>query len=283
MNELDFDRTARLWLDDGPSQMPDRALDAALATVHRTRQRRAFWPAWMDTRMPSLIRLSAVAAVVLIAVIGISLLPGGGIGQPVPTPSPTPVPSLPSGNDQPLQAGTYAATDPFPVPLTVTVPAGWSGVVGGPYAVFLYPTTGTGEVGVVSFDSVYGDPCHGGQGLIVPRPGGAVNDLVTALQGNARLTVSPVTDITISGRRAKELTITAPASLAGCHLEAGNYRLWELPLGATNDLAAGEREKLRVIDIDGTRYVIYLTQLAGQTPAETAEFQAVMDSIQIAP
>jgi hypothetical protein len=38
MNEYDFDRTARLWLDDGPSQMPDRALDAALATIGRTRR-----------------------------------------------------------------------------------------------------------------------------------------------------------------------------------------------------------------------------------------------------
>src|SRR5262245_39036884 len=132
MNELDFDRTARLWLDDGPSQMPDRALDAALATVHRTRQRRAFWPAWMDSTLPIMVRLAAVAAALLIALIGISLL-AGGVGAPSPTPSPTP--RVLTADPSQLEAGTYVAGSTFQLPVTATVPAGWSGFVGGPYAV----------------------------------------------------------------------------------------------------------------------------------------------------
>ena len=45
MSEHDFDRTARLWLEDGPTDMPDRALQAALDEIHVTQQRRAWWPA----------------------------------------------------------------------------------------------------------------------------------------------------------------------------------------------------------------------------------------------
>ena len=46
MTENDFDRTARAWLEDGPTVMSDRALHAALDEIHVTRQRRARWPAW---------------------------------------------------------------------------------------------------------------------------------------------------------------------------------------------------------------------------------------------
>ena len=41
MNENEFDRTARAWLDDGPTQMSDRAVLSALEEIHTTRQRRS--------------------------------------------------------------------------------------------------------------------------------------------------------------------------------------------------------------------------------------------------
>jgi hypothetical protein len=284
MNEYDFDRTARLWLDDGPSQMPDRALDAALATVHRTRQRRAFWPAWLTIDLTIPIRLAAGLAVVVIAIVGLSLLRGGSVGEPEPSPTPTPspLPTLPPVALA-LNPGRWAAPSPFPVALTVTVPNGWAGNVGGPYAVFLTPVSAPGGVSITSFSKVYADPCHSEQGVMSPSPGPAADDLIAALRRVPSLTVSPVTDTTVSGHPAKELTIAAPASFAGCTLQAGTYRLWELPLGATNDMATGERQLLRIVDIDGTRYVIDLSQPTTESPAQRAEAQAVMDSIQIAP
>jgi hypothetical protein len=48
-------------------------------------------------------------------------------------------------------------------------------------------------------------------------------------------------------------------------------------------MATGERQLLRIVDIDGTRYVIDLSQPTTESPAQRAEAQAVMDSIQIAP
>ena len=36
----DFDRIAQSWLQDGPTELPDRSLQAALDEVHVTSQRR---------------------------------------------------------------------------------------------------------------------------------------------------------------------------------------------------------------------------------------------------
>jgi hypothetical protein len=67
MNENDFDRTARAWLDDGPTRMADHALLSALKEIHTTRQRRAMWPVSMATSVTVVARV-AMAAVLVVAV-----------------------------------------------------------------------------------------------------------------------------------------------------------------------------------------------------------------------
>ena len=87
MTTNDFDRTARLWLEDGPTQMSDRALTAALDEIHVTPQRRAWWPARRLPKMNTPIQFAAGAAslaivvVVALAVDGFNLLPGSGRGR----------------------------------------------------------------------------------------------------------------------------------------------------------------------------------------------------------
>lgn len=44
--DIDLDRMLDIWLDDGPVVLPDRAFNAVLETVDRTRQRRAGRAAW---------------------------------------------------------------------------------------------------------------------------------------------------------------------------------------------------------------------------------------------
>ncbi len=87
MNEKEFDRAARAWLDDGPTRISDRALLSALEEVHTTRQRRVLWPAWIPSRMTTVTKLfAAAAAVLLVAVVGYQFLPGnGGVGGPSST------------------------------------------------------------------------------------------------------------------------------------------------------------------------------------------------------
>ena len=93
MNENEFDRTARAWLEDGPTRMSDRAVLSALEEIHTTRQRRAWWPARRATPVNIFVR-AAIAAVLVVGVglVAINVLPrgsdGSGVGgQPSASPS----------------------------------------------------------------------------------------------------------------------------------------------------------------------------------------------------
>ena len=95
MNENEFDRTARAWLEDGPTRMSDRAVLSALEEIHTTRQRRAWWPARRATPVNIFVR-AAIAAVLVVGVglVAINVLPrqsdGSGVGgQPSASPSPS--------------------------------------------------------------------------------------------------------------------------------------------------------------------------------------------------
>ncbi len=84
MNENEFDRTARAWLEDGPTRMSDRAVLSALEEIHTTRQRRAWWPARRATPVNIFVR-AAIAAVLVVGVglVAINVLPRGSDGSAV--------------------------------------------------------------------------------------------------------------------------------------------------------------------------------------------------------
>jgi hypothetical protein len=234
--------------------------------------------------------------VVVLALIGFNLLPRtAGVGGPssrlAPTattaPSPSPTPSALSVNESgpvPVEPGTYIAADPFLVPVTFTVPAGWEGNIGGPYAVFLQQASGgVGSIGFTVNQTVYANPCHYDQGPLNPQPGPSVADLATALANLQGLTATTPTDVTLGGYQGKQLTLTAPASFAGCTLSPDGFRVWELPLGATNDMSPGERDRVWILDVGGERLVIDAPEMPGQTAATTAEVQGILGSIKITP
>ncbi len=103
MNENEFDRTARAWLEDGPTRMSDRAVLSALEQIHATRQRRAWWPARRATPVNIFVR-AAIAAVLVVGVglVAINVLPRGsdsGVGGE-PTASPSPSASPPAAGPE---------------------------------------------------------------------------------------------------------------------------------------------------------------------------------------
>jgi hypothetical protein len=128
--DRDTTRIVRSWLEEGATALPDRILDAVLDQVPSTSQRRPLWTARRFNEMNNALKLAiAAAAVVVVAIIGVNLLPrNGGIGgtgpspSPVatpattPTPAPTQVPPSPTPAasglstgfpEAPLKAGTY--------------------------------------------------------------------------------------------------------------------------------------------------------------------------------
>ena len=289
MTANDFDRTARLWLQEGPSQLADRVLQATLDEVHFTRQRRAWWPARKPPTRGMAFRLAGVAAVLVVAVAGFRYFSSGegGPGGPLvsPTPLPSPRGSIVEGDFVPLEPGTYITADPFLVRATFTVPAGWTGHLGGSNMAQL---VGPGEILIVAFDDVYADPCHYEQGLLDPRPGPTVDDLVAAFTGMSDLMpgldATTPTDVTVGGYAGKQLTITLAGDYDGCTISPEGPALWELPEGgALYTMGASEGDRVWILDVEGQRIVIIGSAIVWKTPQVQAEVQGIVDSIRLAP
>jgi hypothetical protein len=86
-----LDRVLDRWLSEGPSIVPDRVIDAALAEVPTTRQRGAGWLLRRYPRMTTIARgvqapqarlLIGIAAVVAVALVGLRLAGGLNVGGP---------------------------------------------------------------------------------------------------------------------------------------------------------------------------------------------------------
>lgn len=85
--DRDFDRITSGWLAEGPTELNDRVLEAALDEVHLTKQRRRWSAPWRTTAMS--LRNVAAALIVLVAIAGIvAFTHRGGVGS-TPTPIPT--------------------------------------------------------------------------------------------------------------------------------------------------------------------------------------------------
>jgi hypothetical protein len=131
-DDRSLERAARWWLEAGPTQAPDRAVEAALLRIETTTQERDLRVPWRLPRMSTPARAATTAVIGVLAIgalfmLGRSGQPGVGGPNPTPTPatSPTPSPTLskaaapspaasPSTSkaltgfpEGPLRAGTY--------------------------------------------------------------------------------------------------------------------------------------------------------------------------------
>jgi hypothetical protein len=78
----DLDRRIREHLAEGPTELPDRTYAVVRAAAERTLQRVALGPV-LGARPATAFRFSIVAvALVIVAAVGVTLVPGGGPGGP---------------------------------------------------------------------------------------------------------------------------------------------------------------------------------------------------------
>ena len=96
------------------------------------------------------------------------------------------------------------------------------------------------------------------------------------------LTRAP-TDITIAGFSGRQLEVAAPAVL-NCPVQYEG--LWTAPQGApfedgAHAMAAGEKGRVLILDVDGVRLAIALVYGADASADDIAELQAIVDSIRI--
>jgi hypothetical protein len=295
--QRDTDRLIRAFLDEGRTELPDRAYDAVRAHIERTHQRVVIGP-WRQPRMSNLARLAlAAAAVLVVSVVGIRLLPGdpslGGIptetAKPTqttsPTASPSPVPGPSALPDGALAPGTYVAHPLAPsnggMAVTFTVPAGWEGFQG----VGILPTTGAAGPGGMGIglgglvNGLYSDPCHGHERPDV-IPGPTVDDLVQAFADQSAYETTAPVSVTFGGFSGKRLDLLLPSDVDFASCDNGGFYIWD---GSIYAQGPGNRWHLSILDVEGMRVVI-LAQDFEATPAQDkAELQAILDSIRIEP
>ena len=301
----DPDEILSAWLDEGPRRLPDQTRRAIVVALPVTSRRRRAWS--VPWRLPTMSTIPkfVVGAVAVVAIVlgGAYLLrPGdagvgsGGVPSPSPTPadtaSPTPtgtlaptaspIPtagpiSVTTDGQLPLSVGSQVVGDPFLVPFTMTVPDGWSGNLGGPNAVWLVRTSGPGAIDLTVADDVYADPCNFDQGYVAPRPGATVDALVAALAKLPSVSPTKPTAVTFAGQPAKLLTLTAPA---GCSPDSdGAYPLWHLPLGATDNLEPGNKDRVWVMQVGGQRIVVAAQEPVALDATLHAQIESILGSI----
>jgi hypothetical protein len=304
-------RIVRSWLEEGVTALPDRVLDAVLDQVPATRQRRSWWPAWRFADMNAYAKLAiGVAAVAVVAVVGITLLPAGrtGVGSgptispsppASPPQSPTAAPSPPrhtfddrmppAGPLVPGQRYTVVAGDPEFAPqgditLTFAMPeAGWTsdgslwlkGHMASPEETLLSFNTGSG------IPAVFTDACaHSGPRQFENSIAGQAE--AWASEPGADL-VSEPSDVTVDGRAATYVAISIPEDVGCSNTE---YRMAYDPRcsfpGCWYPTWLGSTMRFWTVDVgNGMRLgILAESRYSDARPDLEQEIQQIVDSIQ---
>jgi hypothetical protein len=127
-----LERAARSWIEAGPTEAPERAVDAALLLIQTTPQERDWHVPWRSRPMTQTTRLLAGSVAVAIALLGgvfvLRFTENHGIGGPspsnlTPTASPAPTSSPPVDASLPILDRTFTS-DRYGY--TVAYPSGWT-------------------------------------------------------------------------------------------------------------------------------------------------------------
>ena len=289
----DLERVLDLWLAEGPTHVPDRVFDDAVARVYRQSQPSAWRSRWRNFEMTTPMRLAGAIAVIAVIGVGLVLLGPGNIGPPGPaaTPSPSVLPTPTSvvsgasrlpGSGTPVEPGRYYVEGDglSPATFSFTIPAGW---LSGGTGVGQHPDDSGREIswGVTTVDGPFAQPCGPNERLTI---GPTAEDLIDALRVLPGLDVSPGSIIDIDGRNGLmvELAVASGLDDGTCDPPIG-LQVWNDRGG--NYLVVGPEVVTRVyaVDVDGERFVLVSHHGISADPAEIAETTAMIESIRFEP
>jgi hypothetical protein len=293
----DTNRFIRDFLAEGQTELPERVYDAVRSDIDRTRQRVVIAP-WKAPGMNTFAKFAiAAAAVVVVAIVGISLPPArdgasGASVLPPTTSSPAPQPtSSPAAADVPRSSAGYPAGG---------VAIGMHGVtVDGIRLSFILP--GSGWEGHEHYLSKSTKGPQGAEAIIfwTTFPGGdnyipcmdllssagpSVADLAAAVSTVPGTDlVSGPTDVTVGGRPAKHVSLFVTYSVLDnssvCY--PGFFFSWTPDdEGAMWDSTLpGDTIRVWMVDVDGARLFIEAETHFNAGPDVELEIQQIVDSI----
>jgi hypothetical protein len=264
------------WLREDAHEDAERVLLRALDEVDAMSQHGRSWPVRRLTDMNSVAKLAiAAAAVVVIAVAGIQLLPRSGTsgGQPTASPTPTATPAFAQLTKGPLAPGRYALYDRLGT--SIEVPAGWEGkppfvrkLGGDADGLWWGPTRPASQV--------FPDAC---KGQSLDPVDGTLRGLVDALDAQVG-TDATITEVTLGGLPATRVDLVK--DLASCSGGAASgLNLWSDTTGMVG-LAAGARGIVYLLEKDG-ELVVFIGINYNATPSGSAELEGVIASTQFGP
>jgi hypothetical protein len=310
-DDRSLERAARSWLETGPTEAPDRAVEAALLRIEITRQERD-WPVpWRLPKMTTPTRVAVVAVIGVLAVGAVFLVlrpdqPSVAGPSSAPTPSPSPQ-ALHVGA---LAAGTYGTTlslsedggpclrpsaaTSSPVPttgpcsapgdstrITLTVPDGWERLedpVLVPTAVGFDAPDGAailiGRLGPGA--GLLTDPCHPvfPPGIAV---GPSVDEFADALAEHPLLDVSTPIAVTLGGHPGKYVELQVPSDISTC---PDNYWPWDPGIFAQGP---NNRWHIWILDVEGVRVLVLAHDFPGTSTQDQAELMAIVESFHFEP
>lgn len=282
----DVARSLGSWLREDRHEDADRVLDAVFDQIPATPQRRAGWLARRIPIMNSYVRLgAAAAAIILVAVLALKVIPGLGVGGPTATPTSEPTPSAsqqaatPTG---PVTPGKTQATAVFAVPFTWYASAtGWRFDGETVNSVDIHAVQG-GIRGLTLYTDMrlYKDPCDESQGLVTPTPV-TPQDLATAIAGLPGAEVSTVTPVVVDGHDGAQVDFSIPASTGpGCS-STGKVRIMEVGPSIVDEFNLGLHLRYSIITVNGTLVLLESWTMASTAGLDRdfAEIRQMIDSI----
>ena len=276
-DDRSLERTARSWLEVGPTRAPDAAVQAALARIELTSQERVLRLPWRLPPMTTPIRIAVLVTLGALLVAGVVLLAGGS--QP-PTPQPTVAPSTPppptstpAAVNRSSEPDTAARTASplsgrafgFDHPFAYQLPAN-SGIVvsSDPHDVvqFRVPAPGAVDsyqsgIGVRNVTGGRQDPCTNSP---VEPIGPGPQALVDYLRSVPTVHVSATEPVTVDGKPALRFMMTTEGPTADCT----DLHLWSGPAVYTQNLGWRIPAEDTVLDVGDDHVVI---QVFGDDPA----------------
>jgi hypothetical protein len=313
LSEQQVNSLLRSYLREEWHEDANRVASSVLDELDTTPQRRSLWAAWRSSVMNNnIVRVGlAVAAVVVIAVIAINLLPGSPPPGGEPSISPSSEPSEAPPSTEPSEAaasvpaevalpeGPFVLFDPAaPVqpdwfdpefddgpPITVTIPTGgWvftdsfnlgkGGEVDNlAESRFTWTSTTHGVL-------VYGDPCEWAS-TTPDAPATTADAIAAALAAQPSREASDPVELTIGGYPAQRITLHVPDDLVETDCSSSDFASFTLEgYGApwrVHD-GPGQIDTFWIVDVDGATVIIDAMYRPDTTAERIEEMRAIAES-----